>query len=252
MEAMTVPDVHAPPRPSPAGAGTPPPAVVLRAAERATGGLPVPEAVEITQEGRMWFRPGARPRAFTATQVLWARRPDFTWRARFPMLGPLGIRVLDETRGGRGRLEVRAAGIPLQRRAGPEIDLGEMLRYLAELAWVPFAMTANPSLTWTAGPDEACAIVTAPAGDATARLVTRFSPLGDVLHVSCDARPRDAGAAPAPWAGDFGDHRAMGGVRIPTRGSVRWELGTGPFTYWEGTVTGLRLLPQYGRTENGG
>jgi hypothetical protein len=34
------------------------------------------------------------------------------------------------------------------RQAGAETSFGEALRYLAELPWVPHAMTANPQLEW--------------------------------------------------------------------------------------------------------
>ena len=32
---------------------------------------------------------------------------------------------------------------------------------------------------------------------------------------------------------------ALGGVRLPRDGEVRWELPEGPFTYWRGRVTSL-------------
>jgi hypothetical protein len=35
----------------------------------------------------------------------------------------------------------------------------------------------------------------------------------------------------------------IGGVRIPTRAEVRWELPDGAFTYWRGTVTSLEIDP---------
>jgi hypothetical protein len=46
-----------------------------------------------------------------------------------------------------------------------------------------------------------------------------------------------------PWAGRFSDYAVVGGIRIPTRGEVRWELPDGPFTYWRGTITSIELDP---------
>ncbi len=31
----------------------------------------------------------------------------------------------------------------------------------------------------------------------------------------------------------------VGGLRVPTRAEVRWELPEGPFTYWLGRITSL-------------
>ena len=70
-----------------------------------------------------------------------------------------------------------------------------------------------------------------------------FDAAGDVVGSSGDARPRAVGktAVPTPWSGTFGDHAVLGGIRIPTRGEVRWLLPEGPFTYWRARVTGLEL-----------
>lgn len=45
----------------------------------------------------------------------------------------LGLRVTDRYDGHDGMLEVRALGIPLQRRHGPNLAQGEICRYLAEI-----------------------------------------------------------------------------------------------------------------------
>jgi hypothetical protein len=62
------------------------------------------------------------------------------------MLGPLGLRVTDSYDGHDGLLDVRALGLPLQRRHGPELAQGEVFRYRAEIAWVAHAILANPDL----------------------------------------------------------------------------------------------------------
>ena len=35
----------------------------------------------------------------------------------------------------------------------------------------------------------------------------------------------------------------VGGIRLPTRAEVRWELPDGPFPYWRGTIASLELDP---------
>jgi hypothetical protein len=44
----------------------------------------------------------------------------------------------------------------------------------------------------------------------------------------------------------FSDYAEVGGVRIPTRAEVHWELPDGPFTYWRGRVTALELVDSKG------
>ena len=38
--------------------------------------------------------------------------------------------------------------MPLRRNGGAGLAQGEAFRYLAEIAWVPQAILANPQLTW--------------------------------------------------------------------------------------------------------
>src|SRR5581483_7572650 len=96
----------------------------------------------------MVLKPGAAPRRFTALEELAVGRVSLVWRARFPILGPISMRVIDSYDEEDGRLEVRFLGLPVQRTRGPELAQGEAYRYLAEIAWVPNAILANPQLTW--------------------------------------------------------------------------------------------------------
>jgi hypothetical protein len=177
---------------------------------------------------------------FRAEQRLAVREVAFRWRARFPLLGPLALGVVDRCEAGEGALEVRL-GVPLSRDRGPEVALGQALRYLAELPWVPHAIGANPALEWReldAGVEVATGV-----GAERAALTMEIDGAGDVLAVRCDARPRKEGRGfvARPWSGTYADHAELGGVRIPTRAEVRWELPEGPFVYWRGTVTALAL-----------
>ena len=64
-----------------------------------------------------------------------------------------------------------------------------------------------------------------------------------MVGVSADARPRleDKGK-PTPWAGSFSDYAELGGIRLPTKAEVRWELEDGPFTYWRGEITAVEPI----------
>lgn len=77
----------------------------------------------------MWLKPGGRAMRFTAVQELTIERIEFSWRARFPLMGPLALSVVDAYDGEKGELAVRVVGLPLQRQRGPETTAGQAIRY---------------------------------------------------------------------------------------------------------------------------
>ncbi len=60
----------------------------------------LPAMVRVRQTGEMWKKPGARAMAFEATEHFAVDRVAFSWRAHFPIVGPLGLRVVDGFGGG--------------------------------------------------------------------------------------------------------------------------------------------------------
>lgn len=217
------------------------PAVMRQCAERAVGNARTDAGtVRVAQTGEMVMKPGASPRRFEATEEFAIDRVAFTWRARFPVLGPLAMRVTDSYDGQDGGLEVRLAGLPLQRKSGPELSQGQVYRYLAELPWVPHAILANHELEWQELDGGTVEVAAAVAGQRVA-LRLALNDAGEIVRTEAE-RPRlEAGNALTPWIGQFGDYHDFGGVRVPTRGEVLWGLPEGPFTYWRGRVTSLEL-----------
>jgi hypothetical protein len=219
------------------------PGLVRAYAERSLGAKPGPSGtVRLQQVGEMVLKPGAKPRAFTATEEFAVNRVAFAWRARFPMLGPVSVRVIDSYDGSDGRLEVRVLGIPLQHKSGPELAQGEAFRYLAEIAWVPQAILANRQLSWREIDEHTVEVATSVHNRRIAvRLV--FNDAGEIAQTIAD-RPRlEAANATTTWIGEYADYQQFDRVCLPTRGEVRWELPDGPFVYWRGTITSLALEP---------
>lgn len=218
------------------------PTLVQRYAERV---LPRPDRaaqrVRVAQRGEMILKPGARPRQFTATEELEVARVSFAWEARFPILGPFGLRVTDSYRADAGLLEVRVLGVPLQRRRGPELAKGEAYRYLAELPWVPHAILSNPELEWQEVDESTVEVATRVQAQRIA-VQMRFNKTGEIARTYAE-RPRvEAGNAITPWIGEYGDYRTFGEVTVPARGEVRWELAEGAFTYWRATIISVEVL----------
>jgi hypothetical protein len=196
--------------------------------------------MKLTQVGEMVLKPGKRPLRFDAVEEFVTDAVAFAWRARFPILGPLSIRVTDSFRQPDGLLEVRALGLPLRRTSGPELATGEACRYLAEIPWVPHAIVENRQLEWREINERAVNVSTTVSDPQVA--VQLIFDHGDVVQTMAE-RPRlEAGGALTRWVGEYGDYRSFGGIRMPARGEVRWELPDGPFTYWRGTITSVETL----------
>jgi hypothetical protein len=188
--------------------------------------------------GQAW-RPVA---IILAEQVISIREPGFVWRAQMQAAPLISARILDCYVDGEGLLEARLFGSwRLARAAGPQASRGELMRYLAELAWAPHAILHNPRLSWREIDATAVEVsAKSPAGPAQVRLIFEN---GDITRIEADDRPRAVGRrfVPTRWEGRCCDYREMEGCRIPTRAAVSWVLGDGPFEYWRGGLTGFGM-----------
>ena len=202
----------------------------------------VPATVRVQQTGEMWKQPGAKAMRFEATEDFCVEHVAFSWRARFPIVGPLAMTVVDEIADGIGQLRVSLLGIPLRTEKGPETTVGQAMRYLAELAWAPHEIAANRELEWREIAENEVEVA-CEAGEERAVIRWQFNHVGELMGATGD-RPYPAGRGfvPRPWGGDFGDYEILGGVRVPTYGEAWWQLPEGRFVYWRGRITALELL----------
>jgi hypothetical protein len=187
-------------------------------------------------------KPGGRAMPFRATEDFAVDHVAFSWRARFPILGPLALTVVDEFANGDGRLRVSLLGVPLQTENGPEAAVGEAMRYLAELPWVPQAIIANREVEWQAIDNESVEVA---CSLGTTRVAVRwhFNEDGDVVGAT-GMRPFLVGKTfvRREWGGEFGEYATLDGVRVPISGQVWWDLPEGRFVYWRGSLTRLELI----------
>ena len=189
----------------------------------------------IEQRGEMRLEPGDVWRPFRATQVYSVAEPQFVWHARMG-----AFCVVDSLVAGRGRLEARLFGVVPVAKSGDDDTTGaQLLRYLAEIVWVPGAITGNRAVTWQQV-DERTALGRIEHRGSQLVLRFTFDQDGDIVGID-GARTYGAGneRRQAPWRGRFSDYREIGGVRIPARAEVRWQLDSGPFDYWRATITDL-------------
>jgi hypothetical protein len=148
----------------------------------------------------MWLKPGGRAMRFVANQSFAVDRVAFSWQARFPILGPLALRVVDDYADGDGKLEVRLIGLPLQQQRGPETTAGEALRYVVELPFVPPAIAHNPELEWREL-DERRAEVSTHVGGERLTVELKADADGEIVETSSEMRRRKVGKA---WVATLG------------------------------------------------
>lgn len=195
-------------------------------------------STRIRQEGEIKLGEDAEWQSFTATQWFSVGRPAFVWKPSMPM--PVGsVKGVDRLDRDGGRLEMRIFGaIPVANESGPDILKAQLLRYLAELAWVPPAMVANEQISWEQT-DPRTLRATASIGDASAEIDVHFDTKGDIVEVESEGRPRDEDGETVerPWGGTFSEYREFDGIRVPTRAEVYWDLPDGRFTYFRARVT---------------
>ena len=98
---------------------------------------------------------------------------------------------------------------------------GELMRYLAELAWAPDAILFNVTLRWREdGPDRLS--VSAGVGETAAEVTLSLDGEERIAGSFAPDRPRSAAAPiqPTPWRGRFCDYRHHDNMWLPFAGEV--------------------------------
>ncbi len=187
-------------------------------------------SMRINLKSRLWL-------PFRARQTVSVTCCAFAWHARFQPFGYLA--VTDALEDGVGRLDVTALGLLALVRTTPTAILtkGELIRYLAELPFVPDAILHNHHLRWREI-DGSTLAVSAGRGETACEVVFSLGP--DQAILSALSADRSVGLKPpytlTPWRGVFADYRDVRGRFIPSAASVAWEFADQTQAYWKGRV----------------
>ncbi|QQD18379.1 hypothetical protein I6N98_00430 [Spongiibacter nanhainus] len=195
--------------------------------------------IRLQQQGQIRMGPDKPWLPFSAEQHISAKAVEFEWRARVKQAPLFWIKVVDAYQGGHGKLAASIWGvIPVAKARGPELDRGEIQRYLAELPWCPSALMSNPSLQFVERNDDTVRVW---VGDKDTYVDLIFDEHGDLVSTYSDTRVRD-GVGCQPWRGRFTDYQEIGGLRVPRRANVMWQTPDGPFEYWRGEISKLTVV----------
>lgn len=222
--------------------GLPPP--VQRYLEAALGktrrrvaevGLTHTGTFNMSETGENW-------RPFVSEQRIVAHRPGFLWEARISMLPGLGVRVHDAYVAGEGRLQASMFGLVdvVDLSGTADLAAGELMRLLAEAAWVPTVLLPGQGVTWEAVDGNAARAVMRD-GDVRVDLLFRFREDGLIASVFSEARGRTVGGktVPTPWEGRWSRYENRHGMLIPIEGEVAWLTPEGRRPYWRGTLKSI-------------
>lgn len=203
-----------------------------------TDGQPYLETAQLRQRGE--FKLGDAPDSWhplVATQHVSTTPPGFVWDAHIDLFPFVSARVLDTYHAGEGRLEASVLSAVPVAEAGPspEMNEGELLRYLAESVWVPTALLPSAGVEWEAIDDQTARATIEDAGN-SASLVFSFDDADEIERVHTDRRYRQETASSQPWTGYFDSYRLEDGLRIPTEATVEWNAPDGDEPYWRARI----------------
>ncbi|MGM0604871.1 MAG: DUF6544 family protein [Halobacteriota archaeon] len=210
-------------------------------------GQPYVRSVRLTQRGQ--FRLGDRSspwKRLSATQQFTVDPPGFIWDATITPIPYVPVRVVDAYVCGAGSVRADLGSIvPLARAdASPEVNVGELTRYLAEAVWFPTALLPTEGVRWEPIDDRTARATIDHAGT-SASLTFHFDDRNLVDRVVAADRPRavDGGFEQTEWTGYFDEYDRKNRMVVPTAAAVEWNLPDGPLPYWRGTIESIDQLP---------
>jgi hypothetical protein len=181
--------------------------------------------------------------SFTARQRIALGECAFEWKAR---TGPMGLaHIRDAFDGNDGSLSVSLLGVaPIVRAPrSAELDRGELMRYLAELAWAPDAILLNHDLHWRVV-DDTHLVVTTASGEHPAEVTLTLDSEGRIIEAFAKDRPRSVAKnfILSAWRGVFSEYRRCEGRLLPHSAEVGWVFEGGFEPVWRGRIVMWRAV----------
>lgn len=189
------------------------------------------------------FRLNDRWTPFTSIQHFSTCPVGFVWDANMKMTPFLNIRVRDSYQNGRGAMTAKVLSLisMVDAHDDPNLDAGSLMRYLAELVWLPTALLPSERLKWTPI-DDRRALATLSDGDTTVSLEFRFNERGEINRFFAPARvySTKGDSKSFHWAGRLWNYQERHGMMIPLEGEVSWQMPEGNEPYYKGTIVDVQ------------
>jgi len=216
--------------------------IPVRRYVRASGaiGRPRPQNVRIEFDAVMRRKPGDAGMAATSVQYNFFGRPARLFFMTARMFG-LPVGALHVYRLEQATFTVRVASlVNMVDQDGDEISRAETVTVLNDLCVFAPGALVDPRLSWQPLDDRSAAVTfTNGPRRVSAELV--FDERYELVDFRSDDRPDSSSGRfiPMRWNTPVSDHRELGGLRLPTRGSTVYARPGGPFTYGEFTLRSI-------------
>ena len=193
--------------------------------------------VRLTQQGFMRMQPGQKWLPMVAEQYFTTTPPAFLWHTTIHPFPLVSISATDRFSDGHGSMRIQLwSAIPMGNAREPEMDQGELQRYLLEMAWFPTAWLSD-AIEWQAI-DAHSVKATIHHQGVTASGVLHVNEQGQLTRLTADRYREEHGHYRLdPWTAQSSEYEEVGGMRIPTRSEVTWHLASGDFTWFRFKIT---------------
>lgn len=184
------------------------------------------------QEGQSWL-------PMVAEQYFTTNPPAFLWYGRVQPFPFVWITGKDSFSDGHGNLRIKLLSlITLADVRGSEVDQGEFVRYLAEMAWFPTALLSD-YIQWQAI-DAQSVKATISYQEVTTSAILHFNQDGQLTYLTAERYWEEGGQYVLKnWSGQYSNYQEVNGICIPTKAEVSWNLESGDFCYFRGELTNI-------------
>lgn len=179
--------------------------------------------------------------SFKARTFFSNKNTGLVWQAKVNVLPFVSVDVVDTFVDGKGWLEARLLGVvPVASAQGDKIDAGEVVRFLAELAWTPENILLNPEVefrTISGSEDHSFTASTMVNGH---RSTVQFDLVGktdelleEFFGLECtalggrDRMEADGTMRKRPWKGEMSHFKQFDSYLYPTKAEASWVLDDG-------------------------
>ncbi|AUD63867.1 hypothetical protein BK010_09795 [Tenericutes bacterium MO-XQ] len=175
----------------------------------------------------------------TAKQYVTTKEPGFIWKVLVKMMPGVHISGRDKYIYGQGEMLIKVMSfLKVVDSKGLEIDQGTLIRYLAEICWVPTA-ALNDYITWEDIDDHHAKAIMS-YKDITAEGIFEFNDEGHMISFEALRYGEFDGIYQLkPWHIDMNGIKDFSGFKLPTEGKVIWKLEDGDYHWYQFIVTNV-------------
>jgi len=172
----------------------------------------------------------------TAKQYVTTKEPGFIWKVLVHMMPGVHISGRDRYMYGQGEMLIKVMSfLKVVDAKGLEMDQGTLLRYLAEICWVPTAALKD-YIKWEAIDDHHAKAIMS-YNDITADGIFEFDDEGHMIAFEALRYGEFDGIYQLkPWRIEMHNIKDFSGFKLPIEGKVIWKLDDGDYHWYQFVV----------------